>query len=50
MTCPLRMLMYLGNSTVMSFAAESEFAEIFVPKVANANENEAKKAAGRFVH
>ena len=48
MTCPRRMLMYRGKSTVMSFAADSEFAEMFVPRVANMKENDAKKAAARL--
>lgn len=34
----------------MSFAAESELADMFVPRVANANDNEAKNAAGLLVH
>ena len=42
------MLMYRGNSTVMSFAADSEFAEMFVPSVARTKENDAKNAAARL--
>ena len=42
--------MYCGKSTVMSFAADSEFAEMFVPSVASINAADAKKAAARLSH
>lgn len=48
MTCPRRMLMYRGKRTVMSFAAESEFAEMFVPSVVSAQTKDAKNAAARL--
>ena len=46
--CPRRILINLGNNTVISLAAESEFAEMLVPSVASTNEKEAKKAAARL--
>lgn len=42
------MLINRGNSTVMSFAADNELADIFVPSVASMNEKEAKNAAARL--
>ena len=48
MTCPRRMLMYRGNSTVMSFAADSELAEMLVPRVVSIQTKDAKKAAARL--
>ena len=41
------MLIYFGHRTVMSLAALNELALMFVPTVAKANANEAKKAAAR---
>ncbi len=50
MICPLRMLTYRGNKTVMSLAAERELAEMLQPRVASINAKEAKKAAARLSH
>lgn len=44
------MLIYRGNSTVISFAADSEFAEMFVPSVVSMNAALAKNAAARLSH
>jgi hypothetical protein len=49
-TWPRRILIHRGASALRSFPALSELAEMFVPRVARAKENDAKKAAGRFVH
>jgi hypothetical protein len=49
-TCPRRMSTKRGKRTAMSFPAESELAETFVPSVASANASAAKKDAARLSH
>jgi len=44
---PRWMLMYLGQRTVRSFAAEMEFAVMFVPTWAMYHDDAAKNAAAR---
>ena len=50
MICPRRMLIYCGNSTVMSLAALRLFADMLVPIVPTAKMNAAKKAAALLSH
>ena len=42
--------MYLGKRTVISFAADREFAEMFVPIVVSMNAADAKKVVARLSH